>query len=147
LFGGTADGSLPASALLNGSTFPAAHGRPPRSAVRWSLELDPLNAALIELFAAHGWRLPDADGAHLTSIDAGAAGITLGWTADRASTPAPAGPPDDARFDGGDGLLGRGDVEGALAAYRRCVGAGDPGRAPDAAADPAAAARIHERIL
>ncbi|HET6149101.1 MAG TPA: tetratricopeptide repeat protein [Polyangia bacterium] len=100
---------------------------------RGSIDFDPLDAGLLETFAAHGWRLPDARGTRAQPIQLSARRIALAWegTAAAASfvdpgTVAPFPPALTEEIEEGDGLLARGDPRGALDAYRRALR-----RAPD----------------
>ncbi len=51
-----------------------------RPGTRWWIDFDPLEVALLETFAANGWRLPDASGARLQTIELSSGRIALGWT-------------------------------------------------------------------
>jgi tetratricopeptide (TPR) repeat protein len=104
-----------------------------RPGTRWWIDFDPLEAALLETFAAHGWRLPDAGDAWLKSIEIAPQRIALGWSGAPAEQAGPsadtgdAAPPAEATrwetpdLDEADGLLARGDHRGALDAYRRAL--------------------------
>jgi tetratricopeptide (TPR) repeat protein len=101
---------------------------------RGAIDFDPLEAALLETFAAHGWRLPDVRHAHLQPIEITAGRIAFGWRSAPAHAPPDATAPGAHGFDAppiapiapaeleeGDGLLARGDRSGALDAYRRAL--------------------------
>ncbi|HTA19127.1 MAG TPA: hypothetical protein VK989_07525, partial [Polyangia bacterium] len=138
-------GFLPLAApLLGGALLSAsaagetANGR--RATPHWSVEVDVLDLAVYETFAAWGWRLPDISDARLGAVTISPAGITLAWDAD-------AGRADAAEITGigvsrpvaeADDLLARGDAGGALAIYR--AAAGD-------VADAEAARRVLELLL
>ncbi len=117
-----------------------------RPGTRWWIDFDPLEMALLETFAANGWRLPDAGGTALRTIEITAGRIALGWSGGGDDAPAPGaeddGPPISAvvaaatmaaattaattpavapELDEADGLLARGDHRGALDAYRRVL--------------------------
>ncbi len=122
-----------------------------RPGTRWWIDFDPLEMALLETFAVSGWRLPDAGGTALKTLEVTSGRIALGW-----STGGDDGPLHGAEEDGSpisavvaaaaiavtmtsattaavapeldeaDGLLARGDHRGALDAYRRVLE-----RAPD----------------
>ena len=121
-----------------------------RPGTRWWIDFDPLEMALLETFAASGWRLPDVGATRLKTIEISSSRIALGWSgghddndddgqardddapisavvaaatlASTAATGATVAP----ELDEADGLLARGDHRGALDAYRRVLG-----RAPD----------------
>ena len=119
-----------------------------RPGTRWWIDFDPLEVALLETFAANGWRLPDAAGARLQAIELTSGRIALAWigalddgaTDDAApdaaavadppagangragAAGATAGERGSAELDEADGLLARGDHRGALDAYRRALG-------------------------
>jgi hypothetical protein len=127
-------GFLPAPAPLLGGAIMSAAGfggaGPGRSTARWMAEIDVLDLALLETFAAAGWRLPDASAARLRTVTVAPAGISLEWGADvrgRANTVeeiTAAGSPTP--FDEAEGLLARGDLAGAMAGYRGAArGKGD----------------------
>ena len=117
-----------------------------RPGTRWWIDFDPLEMALLETFAASGWRLPDASGTALKTIEITSGRIALGWSGGDDDVPAHGaeedGPPISAvvaaatlevttpavapELDEADGLLARGDHRGALDAYRRVLE-----RAPD----------------
>jgi tetratricopeptide (TPR) repeat protein len=114
---------LSTSAL--GGWEPGQRAQAPR---HWSTEVDALNHAVYETFAECGFRLPDISGARLGAVAVTPAGITLTWSTDAArasdapeitSTGAPR-PMAEA-----DGLLARGDAQGALAAYRTAARGGE----------------------
>ena len=105
-----------------------------RPGARWWIDFDPLEAALLETFAAHGWRLPDTGGARLNTIAITPQRIALGWSSapvqpegltdgagDAAGAPAEAARWETPDLDEADGLLARGDHRGALDAYRRAL--------------------------
>lgn len=117
-----------------------------RPGTRWWIDFDPLEMALLETFAASGWRLPDAGGIGLRTIEISSGRIALGWSGGADDGPVHGGeengPPISAvvaaatlaaanaavapELDEADGLLARGDHRGALDAYRRVLE-----RAPD----------------
>ena len=136
-------GFLPRAApLLGGAILAAsaagatASGR--RATPHWSVEVDVLDLAVYETFAAWGWRLPDISAARLGAVTISPSGITLAWDAEHADAAevtdmGVARPVADA-----DDLLARGDAGGALAAYRVAAGEG---------ADAEAARRVLELLL
>ncbi len=117
-----------------------------RPGTRWWIDFDPLEMALLEAFAANGWRLPDAGGTGLRTLEITSGRIALGWSTGADDGPLHGaeedGPPISAvvaaatlaaanasiapELDEADGLLARGDHRGALDAYRRVLE-----RAPD----------------
>jgi trimeric autotransporter adhesin len=115
------------AAILNASVVaaagagagPAAGGR---ATAHWTVDIDALDLAVYEIFAAWGWRLPDISAARLGEVAVSPTGITLAWgTADTT------GGRDAAEITGAggphplaeaDGLLARGDTAAALARYR-----------------------------
>jgi tetratricopeptide (TPR) repeat protein len=127
-------GFLPVAApLLGGAILAASAARGPRPPQpHWTVEIDVLDLAVYETFAGWGWRLPDISGARLTSVAVSAAGITLAWDGDAdrpgvdaseiTGTGTGSGPPHP--IAEADGLLARGDVAGALGAYRVAARAG-----------------------
>jgi tetratricopeptide (TPR) repeat protein len=119
-------GFLPLAAPLLGGVILGATvvggGANGRAAPHWSVEIDVLDLAVYETFAAWGWRLPDISGARLEAVTVSPAGITLAWDADVARPNA-----DASEITGmsalrpvaeADDLLARGDAAGALIAYR-----------------------------
>ncbi len=114
-----------------------------RPGTRWCIDFDPLEMALLETFAASGWRLPDAGGTRLKTIEITSSRIAIGWNGGAGDAEMP---DDDApisavvaaatlaattaalapELDEADGLLARGDHRGALDTYRRVLE-----RAPD----------------
>jgi hypothetical protein len=129
-------GFLPVPAPLLGgailSTSALGGWEPGRAAEAprpWTTEVDALNHAVYETFAASGFRLPDISGARLGAVTVAPAGITLTWT-----TGAAGGGPDAPEITAtgaprpmaeADGLLARGDTRGALAAYRAAARGGE----------------------
>ena len=66
--------------VLGATVGAGANGR--RAAPHWSVEIDVLDLAVYETFAAWGWRVPDISGARLGAVAVSPAGITLAWDAD-----------------------------------------------------------------
>jgi tetratricopeptide (TPR) repeat protein len=117
-------------------------GAPTRATPPWLCDLDPLDTALYEVFAAKGWRLPDAGGVRLTSVEIAADRIALTWTrpeADDAAAPIGLTPASDPELERADDLLARGEVAAALGAYRQMLQA-----APD---DTVARSRALEILI
>ena len=123
-------GFLPVAAPLLGGAILAASAATATPLPHWTAELDVLDLAVYETFASWGFRLPDISAARLGAVTVAPAGITLAWDGDDER------PSVDARETTGmgaprpiaeaDGLLARGDVGGALAAYRAAARAGSP---------------------
>jgi tetratricopeptide (TPR) repeat protein len=120
-------GFLPVAAPLLGGALVAASaaggGRIGAATPHWTVEIDALDLALYEIFAASGFRLPDVSGARLGAVAISPAGITLAWSgrpaaeaADITTTGAPR-PLAEA-----DGLLAVGETTKALDAYRAASG-------------------------
>jgi tetratricopeptide (TPR) repeat protein len=117
------------------SVFQAFAPASARGAPGWWVDLDPLDMALHETFAAFGWRLPDVSEARMATVGVSAERIALRWTGAGAhaidADPGDGqrggqgdgqgddGGADDAPAEEADGRLARGDFAGALAAYRR----------------------------
>jgi tetratricopeptide (TPR) repeat protein len=108
-------------------------------ALHWTVDIDVLDLAIYETFAAWGWRLPDISGARLAAVTISPSGIRLSWRADasRSTTDAmeitrtgTGRPVADA-----DALLARGEAPSALIAYRA------------AAKNPPTAAEASRRLL
>jgi tetratricopeptide (TPR) repeat protein len=127
---------LAASAAGGGA--PGGHATP-----HWSVDLDPLDLAIYETFAAWGWRLPDISDARLDAVTISRSAITLAWGTNAGSRGR-----DAAEITGtgaprpiatADGLLASGDLAGALAAYRAAA-RGDR-------ATPEAGRRVLELLL
>ena len=109
--------------------------------IRWQATVDVLELALLEIFVASGWRLPDLSAAALETIAVSSEQIILVFgeaplpaTKNGADTDADAALIGNPRLHEAEGLLARGDYQAALACLRQ-VG--------DGAADP----RITERTL
>ncbi|MEA2700659.1 MAG: hypothetical protein QOI66_4930 [Myxococcales bacterium] len=139
---------IAAGALLGAALPTAGPGAPgaegaTRSTVRWQTDVDVLELALLEVFVASGWRLPDFSVATLETIATssqqiiivfGEAGLPSTAAArlddDQASDEGDAGEFDEsgARLREADGLLARGDYLAALACLRQLPtnGAADP---------------------
>src|SRR6185503_506452 len=130
-------------AILAASAGVGAVGGLPRHVPHWSVDVDALDLAIYETFAASGWRLPDISGARLGAVKVAPAGITLSWNTEASR---PGG--DAAEVTGmgaqrplaeADGLLARGDTPAALSAYRAAARKGE--------AAPEAARRVLEVLL
>jgi tetratricopeptide (TPR) repeat protein len=128
---------IPAPLVARAILTSVVHARP---GPRWWIDLDPLEIALLETFAGHGWRMPDAGDARLETVQITSERIAFDWTTrspdDAAGPDASAETPAPDRglpglLDEADGLLARGDHEGALDAYRRALKdrPGDPNAA------------------
>ncbi|HEX4405584.1 MAG TPA: hypothetical protein VH560_12185, partial [Polyangia bacterium] len=137
-------GFLPLAAPLLGGAVLAATAAVVttngRATPHWSVEVDVLDLAVYETFAAWGWRLPDISDARLGAVTVSPAGVTLAWDADAHGA-------DAAEVTGvgvarpvaeADDLLARGDAGGALAIYRAAAGDG---------VDAEAARRVLELLL
>ncbi|HVZ70817.1 MAG TPA: hypothetical protein VHJ20_00450, partial [Polyangia bacterium] len=118
-------GFLPVPApLLGGALFAATRlgAGAGRAARRWSAEVDPLDLAIYETFAADGWRLPDLSRVRVLDANVSRAGVTLSWSTDTGrlgevseitatGAPRPIAEAED--------LLLAGETEAALDAYRK----------------------------
>jgi tetratricopeptide (TPR) repeat protein len=140
-------GFLPVPAPLLGGAIVAASrlgargdGRAQR---RWSVELDALDLAIYETFAASGWRLPDLSRARVIGANVSSAGVTLAWSAEtgrlggEASEITATGAPRP--IAEAEDLLVAGETEAALAAYRKAA------RVPETASE--AARRVLEILV
>ena len=128
-------GFLPAPAPLLGGAILAASGVAgtwaggERTATpSWSVELDGLDLAVYETFAASGFRLPDISAARLGAVTISPGAISLTWDVDGAP-----GDVDAAEVTGAgasrplaeaDSALARGQVAEALAGYRAAARGG-----------------------
>ncbi len=140
-------GYLPAAAPLLGGALVAASPLgargDDRAPKRWNAELDALDLAVYETFAANGWRLPDLSRARLISATISTAGITLAWSADTGRLPGEAaeitatGAPRP--IAEAEDLLIAGETEAALEAYRKAA------RVPETASE--ASRRVLEILV
>ncbi|HEX3693852.1 MAG TPA: tetratricopeptide repeat protein [Polyangia bacterium] len=119
-------GALLGAALPLALSAPARAGAAARPTVRFHATIDALELALLEVFVASGWRLPDFSSAVLETIALSSEQIVLvfGEAALPTSTKAMNGAPaptetGDARLLEADGLLARGDYLAALTCLRQ----------------------------